>query len=92
MKDSSERITFNVKTWIGIMTVAWSPAIIIGGSLLKWSMTMDRRVTIQEEATVNITRNLEILNTRIVKDIETLKEKVDDHTERIVTLEVKAKE
>ncbi len=54
-KINGTNIVFDIKTIIGFIGIAWTPAVIIGIPLLSWCSTMDHRMTIQETLNLNVT-------------------------------------
>jgi hypothetical protein len=78
-KDSLNTVNFSLKSIIIILAAAWTPAILIGGSLLKWGNTMDYRMTVQEQTAKNINKNLAEINTSVKVDIRDLRRIITDH-------------
>lgn len=84
MTNVKEDVKISVKTLITLASIATMPAIILGGGLLRWSFSMDRRITVAEKTNEQLGNTLIRLQKSIDQDNKeiraTLLEVVSDTT------------
>lgn len=71
------RLRIDFKTALLILTAAWTPAIAIGGGLLKWGFAMDHRVTVQEQVNIKLVESLARIESVQTTEVQALRTKVD---------------
>ncbi len=82
------KVRFDLKTIVVLLTLAWTPAAMIGGGLLKWGFAMDHRMTVQEATNQNLATVLNKLDATLSGDIKDLRSDVKRLELDVATMKV----
>lgn len=71
------KLRIDFKTAALVIATAWTPALAIGGGLIKWGLAMDHRVTVQEQVNIKLSETLVRMEQTQATNVTTLISKVE---------------